>query len=73
MVLYAAVEQHGSPEAIVSDSGSSFRAKQTLDDLRGLGHDAAFYRTPPTLKNYIETAFNVQWRIADWHVRQITT
>ena len=30
MVLYAAIRQHGSPEALVSDSGSVFKAKQAL-------------------------------------------
>src|SRR5215210_2842949 len=28
MVLFAAIRQHGAPEAIVTDSGSIFRAKQ---------------------------------------------
>lgn len=37
MVLYAAVRQHGVPDALVSDGGSIFKAKQALAIYEALG------------------------------------
>jgi len=37
IVLYAAVRQHGAPEALVSDGGTVFRAKQALAIYAALG------------------------------------
>jgi hypothetical protein len=35
--LYAAIRQHGAPEALVSDGGSVFKAKQALRIYEALG------------------------------------
>ncbi len=37
LVLYAAIRQHGAPEALVSDGGSVFKAKQALRIYAALG------------------------------------
>lgn len=37
LVLYAAIRQHGTPEALVSDGGSVFKAKQALRIYEALG------------------------------------
>ncbi len=37
IVLRAAVEAHGAPEALVSDSGSIFKAKQAMAIYQALG------------------------------------
>lgn len=73
LVLYAAIRQHGSPEALVSDGGGIFRAKQALRiyDALGIRKEQIDRRQP--WQNYIETAFNVQRRMADWDFSQATT
>jgi len=66
MVLFAAIRQHGAPEAIVTDSGGIFRAKQfqaILDRLGVAKHEIA--RREPW-QNYVEANFGVQRRLADW-------
>lgn len=67
MVLYAAVRQHGVPEALVSDGGSIFKAKQALSIYEALGiHKEQIAKRQPWM-SYIETAFNVQRRLGDYH------
>jgi putative transposase len=66
-VLHRAVERYGSPEALVTDSGSIFlanRAKAIYDALGIAKHEIE--RGKPW-QSYVETAFNVQKRMADWH------
>jgi putative transposase len=66
-VLRAAVRQHGSPEAIVSDSGGVFLAKDArrIYDLLGVRKEEIDKQQ--AWQNYIESQFNVQRRMADWH------
>lgn len=73
MVLYAAIRQHGVPEALVSDGGGVFRAKQAqhVYDLLGIRKEQIERRQP--WQSDIETQFNVQRRMADWHFAQATT
>ena len=73
MVLYAAIRQHGVPEALVSDGGGVFRAKQAQQVYERLGirKERIEWRQP--WQSYIETQFNVQRRMADWHVAKATT
>jgi putative transposase len=73
LVLYAAIRQHGSPEALVSDGGGIFKAKQSrrIYDALGIRKEQIDRRQP--WQNYIETAFNVQRRMADWDFAQATT
>jgi putative transposase len=66
-VLYAAVERYGSPEAIVTDGGGVFRAKQARAVYEALGIAKHEIERGRPWQNYIETHFNVQRRMADWH------
>ena len=73
IVLRAAVETHGAPEILVSDSGSIFKAKQaqTLYAMLGI-HKVVIDRGQPW-QSYIETNFNVMRRMADQDYAKATT
>ena len=73
MVLYAAIRQHGVPEALVSDGGGVFRASQALRVYAALSIRKEQIERRQPWQSYIETAFNVQRRMADWHFAQATT
>ncbi len=66
-VLYAAVERHGSPEALVTDGGGVFRARQARAVYGALGVAKHEIERGRPWQNYVETTFNVQRRMADWH------
>lgn len=68
MVLYAAIRQHGIPEAVVSDSGSIFKAKEALRIYAAVGIKKEQIDKKQAWQSYIETHFNVQRRMADWQV-----
>jgi hypothetical protein len=69
-VLYAAVERYGSPEALVTDGGGIFRATQARAVYEALGIAKHEIERGRPWQNYIETHFNVQCRMADWHFAQ---
>jgi len=69
-VLYAAVERYGSPEALVTDGGGIFRARQARAVYEALGIAKHEIERGRPWQNYIETQFNVQRRMADWHFAQ---
>ena len=66
-VLHRAVEKHGSPEALVTDSGSVFRANRAKAVYGALGVRKEEIERGRPWQSYLETAFNVQRRIADHH------
>ena len=70
MVLYAAIRQHGAPEALVSDGGGVFRARQAQQIYAALGITKLEIERRQPWQSYIETQFNVQRRMADWHFAQ---
>src|SRR5438270_5891474 len=73
MVLYAAIRQHGCPEALVSDSGSIFKAKEAMRIYAALGIGKEQIAKKQAWQSFIETHFNVQRRMADWHVAKAET
>ncbi|HSH77212.1 MAG TPA: DDE-type integrase/transposase/recombinase [Herpetosiphonaceae bacterium] len=73
IILFAAIRQHGSPEALVSDGASVFRAKQALEIYRRLGIVKEQIAKGQAWQSYIETQFAVQRRMADWHFAQAST
>jgi putative transposase len=73
IVLFAAVRAFGSPEALVSDSGSIFKANDALRIYTALGLQKEQIARRQAWQSYIETHFNVQRRMADWHFAQATT
>ena len=66
-VLYRAVEEHGSPEALVTDGGSIFRANRARAVYGALKIAKHEIERRQPWQSYVETAFNVQRRMADWH------
>lgn len=66
-VLYRAVEEYGSPEAFVTDGGSIFRANQAKAVYGALKVRKEEIERRRPWQSYIETAFNIQRRMADWH------
>ncbi|MGI8551185.1 MAG: integrase catalytic domain-containing protein [Dehalococcoidia bacterium] len=73
MVLYAAIRQHGCPEALVSDSGSIFKAKEAMRIYQALGIRKEQINKKQPWQSYIESNFNVQRRMGDWHFEHATT
>jgi transposase len=67
IVLRAAVEAHGAPETLVSDSGGVFKAKHAQAIYRALGIQKVEIERRQPWQNYIETHFNVMRRMADVH------
>lgn len=72
-VLFTAIRNHGAPQAIVTDGGSVFRAKQARELYAALGIRKDQIDTGQPWENYIETMFNVQRRMADYHFAQART
>jgi hypothetical protein len=65
--FYAAVERYGSPEALVTDGGAIFRANRTRAVYEALGIAKEEIERGRPWQSYIETTFNIQRRMADWH------
>ncbi|MDP9439080.1 MAG: helix-turn-helix domain-containing protein [Actinomycetota bacterium] len=72
-VLHRAVERHGPPEALVTDSGSVFRANRARAVYETLGIEKDEIERGRPWQSYLETAFNVQRRMADWHFAKAET
>lgn len=66
-VFYSAVERYGSPETLVTDGGTIFRAKQALSIYEALSIDKEEIARGKPWQSYIETTFNIQRRMADFH------
>ena len=73
IVLRAAVEPHGAPEMLVSDSGSIFKAKHAQAIYAALGIRHVEIDRGQPWQNSIETHFNVMRRMADYHYARATT
>jgi putative transposase len=73
IVLYAAIRQHGVPEALVSDGGAIFKANQAQAIYQRLGIRKERIDKRQAWQSYIETQFNVQRRMADYHFAKATT
>ena len=67
IVLRAAVEIHGAPEALVSDGGSIFKAKHARAIYAALGIRKEQIEQGQPWQNYVEANFNVMRRMADFH------
>jgi hypothetical protein len=66
-VLYRAVERHGAPGMLVTDSGSIFLANRAKAVYAKLGVDKEEIEKGRPWQNYSETTFGIQKRMADWH------
>lgn len=65
-VLYPAIRKYGVPEALVSDSGGVFLAHNAMKIYAALGVGKQEIKKGKPYQNYIEAAFGVQRRMADW-------
>lgn len=65
-VFYSAVRKHGVPEILVSDNGSVFISHATRRVCEQLGIEKKEIKKGRPYQNYIEAAFGVQRRMADW-------
>lgn len=73
IVLRAAIEAHWAPEALVSDGGGVFKAKQARAIYRALGIHKEQIDAGQPWQNHIETHFNVMRRMADYHYTRAAT
>jgi putative transposase len=64
-VLYRTVQEYGPPEAFVTDSGSVFLANRAQAMYRALGIRKLEIEKGRPWQSYLETAYNVQRRMAD--------
>jgi hypothetical protein len=65
LILHAAIQQHGAPETLVSDSGGIFRAKQARVIYDALEISKVEIHRKQAWENLSETQFNLQRRLAD--------
>jgi transposase InsO family protein len=66
-VFYEALERYGSPEILVTDGGSVFRANRAQAIYEALNIRKEEIERGKPWQNYSETMFNIQRRMADWH------
>jgi len=72
-VLYPAIRKYGVPEALVSDSGSVFLSHNAMKIYDALGIRKEQIKKGKPWQNYIEAAFGVQRRMADWSFEKAQT
>lgn len=66
-VLYQAVERHGAPKTLLTDSGSIFLANRAKAVYEKLGVNKEGIEKGRPWQNFSETTFGIQRRMADWH------
>ena len=69
-IFYRAVERHGAPKTLVTDSGSIFLANRAKAVYEALGIDKEEIEKGRPWQNYSETTFGIQQRMADWHFQK---
>ena len=69
-VLYRAVEKHGAPKTLVTDSGSVFLSNRARAVYAKLGVRKEEIEKGRPWQNFSETTFGIQQRMADWHFRK---
>ena len=72
-IMYAAVRKYGVPEVLVSDNGSIFTSHETRRLCEQLGIAKQEIKKGRPYQNYIEAAFGVQRRMADWSFEKAHT
>ena len=73
IVLYAAIEQHGCPQRLVTDNGSVFRAKQAMAIYDALEIQKEWIHKKQSWENLIESHFSIMRRMSNYHFEQVTT
>lgn len=73
VVVYEALRRCGVPDAVVSDGGAVFRAKQLLHAYEALGIRREQIPQGQPWTNYIESHFGIMRRLADHGFAQAET
>ena len=73
IVLYAAIEQHGCPQRLVTDNGSVFRAKQAMAIYEALDIQKEWIHKKQSWENLIESHFSIMRRMSNYHFEQVTS
>src|SRR5713101_2809059 len=73
IVLYAAIEQFGAPQRLITDNGGVFRAKQLLAICEALDIEKEYIHSRQSWENLVETHFNVMRRMSQVHFEQVTS
>src|SRR6266567_5289958 len=73
IVLYAAIEQFGAPQRLITDNGGVFRAKQLLAICEALEIEKEYIHPRQSWENLVETHFNVMRRMSQVHFEQVTS
>src|SRR5260370_20139484 len=71
IVLYAAIEQFGAPQRLITDNGGVFRAKQLLAICEALEIEEEYIHSRQSWENLVETHFNVMRRMSQGHFDQV--
>jgi transposase len=66
-VLYAAIERYGSPKRLLTDGGGIFRSRRASAVYDALGIEKEEIERRQPWQSFIETTFNIQRRMADFH------
>jgi len=72
-VLYPAIRRFGVPEILVSDNGAVFLSHDVRKVYDALGIEKKEIKKGKPYQNYIEAAFGVQRRMADWSFEKAQT
>ena len=72
-MLHAAIERHGSPGTIVTDGAGVFKANRARAIYRSLGITKEEIERRQPWQSFIETTFNIQRRMADFHFKRAKT
>jgi transposase InsO family protein len=72
-VLYDAIRHFGVPEVLVSDNGTILTSHDTRWMCEQLGIEKKEIKKGRPYQNYIEAAFGVQRRMADWSFEKAQT
>jgi putative transposase len=73
IVFYAAVEQFGAPQRLITDNGGVFRAKQLLAICETLEIEKEYIHPRQSWENLVETHFNVMRRMSQVHFEQVSS
>jgi len=72
-VLYPAIRKFGVPEVLISDNGMVFLSHDVRKVYDALGIEKKEIKKGKPYQNYIEAAFGVQRRMADWSFEKAQT
>jgi putative transposase len=73
LVLFTGIHVHGAPDAIVTDGGSVFKAKQAMEIYDALGITKEQIEARKPWQDYVESHFSVMKRMEAYKLEQATS